>query len=140
MGSDKRTYVFAYGTLKPGGRYHKSYCCGFNFEVQVATIEGKLFYFPKLGYPAAMEASDSSIRGCLFNFRNSEFEVLSKLDELEGYDPNRHANTNEYYRKKVIVYNASGAKVDKRAWCYFMERITIEKLGGVLIPTGYWAI
>ena len=96
MEPDKSTYVFVYGTLKPGCRNHKAYCDGLNFEAREATTDGKLFHFHELGYPAAKETSDSTIWGFLLIFRHSEIQLLSKLDELEGYDPNRPSSENGY--------------------------------------------
>ena len=121
MRSKNNAHVFIYGTLKPDGLYHKDYCGGFNLEAQEATTAGKLFDSPELGYPGAMEASDGTIRGYLLTFDASEIEVLSKLDVLEGYIANNHPGENEYYRKRVPVFTGKGYKVEKLAWCYFME-------------------
>lgn len=114
MRSKNNAHVFIYGTLKPGGLYHKDYCGGFNLKEQEAPTAGKLFDFPELGYPSAMEASDGTIRGYLLTFDASEIEVLSKLDVLEGYIANNHPGENEYYRKRVPVFTGKGYKAVER--------------------------
>ena len=138
MLSNNLTLVFVYGTLKPGGYYHKTYCGEFFFEAQEATIRGSLFDFPQLVYPGAVEDQNGVIRGFLLKFRHPQEVVLSKLDHLEGYDPNRLPEENEYYRKTVSVLDDSELVITDNAWCYFMRREKISDLRGVPVPDGHW--
>jgi gamma-glutamylcyclotransferase (GGCT)/AIG2-like uncharacterized protein YtfP len=138
MTAAKITQVFVYGTLKPGGRYHRAYCGGFAFEIEKAATYGQLFDFPELGYPGAIENSDHSIQGCLISFKHFPDEVLPKLDKLEGFDPNRPAGQNEYYRKQVQVFSPQGHILTNEAWCYFMTHPTISRLKGIPVPDGNW--
>jgi gamma-glutamylcyclotransferase (GGCT)/AIG2-like uncharacterized protein YtfP len=139
MKSTVLSHVFVYGTLKPGEFYHDRYCGPFKFVAEEAFISGRLFDFPQLGYPGALEGDGSRIRGVILRFSHTEREVLSKLDELEGYDPDKAEELNEYYRKKIPVYkNADDAVTSESAWCYFMTLRKIESLKGVLIPNDFW--
>jgi gamma-glutamylcyclotransferase (GGCT)/AIG2-like uncharacterized protein YtfP len=137
---NKETLVFVYGTLKPGGHYHEEYCGGFQFESEKARVRGQLFDFPQLGYPGAVEATDTWIQGYLFAFAHPESEVLAKLDHLEGYHPETSTHQNEYYRQKVPYYIVSESLKSGEAWCYFMEAEAIKCLGGVPISNGDWPV
>jgi len=139
MKSKEFTSVFVYGTLKPGGIYHDRFCSSFKFEAEEAYVNGKLFDFSPLGYPGALEGDDLRICGFVLRFSHKESEVLSKLDELKGYDPNRQEGLNEYYRKRVNVFkNAENSEASENAWCYFMALKKIESLRGVQMPDGFW--
>ena len=137
---EEKTQVFVYGTLKPGGRYHESYCGGFRFDVRNARIMGQLYDFPNLGYPGAVETSDSWIHGVVLTFHHPEHEVLPHLDELEDYDPRRPHHLNEYYRTVVPVFDSKNQEPVAFAWSYFMARDTVEGQGGVPLEDGYWHI
>jgi len=138
MKIDTRTRVFVYGTLKPGGRYHEEFCGCFTFRFEPAKIEGQLFTFPNLNYPGAIEVSDYWIEGILLQFVESPSQVLTKLDELEGFNPDRDPRLNEYYRKEVQVYEQKTERPLEEAWCYFMDGGKIRKDCGIPIPTGPW--
>lgn len=134
------TRVFVYGTLKPGGFYHDRFCGSFKFESVEAYTFGKLFDFPQLGYPGALEDENSRIKGILLRFYNLEPVVLNKLDFLEGYDPNQAPEKNEYYRKQVPIFGSStSSEPTDLAWCYYMAQRTISNLGGIQIPDGFWS-
>ena len=129
-----------YGTLKPGGFYHDAYCGSFHFEATNAVVRGQLYHFPSLGYPGATEHPTEHIQGVLLTFHHPEKEVLSKLDVLEGYDPSRPADANEYYRKQVPVFEKAGQPLGYDAWCYFMEQRKVDTLNGQRLPSGLWPL
>lgn len=134
------TRVFVYGTLKPGGFYHDRFCGPFKFEAVEAYTLGKLFDFPQLGYPGALEDEDSSIKGILLRFYAPEPAVLKKLDFLEGYNPLQAPEKNEYYRKQMPIFETATSSEPKEfAWCYYMDPRTISTLGGIHIPDGFWS-
>lgn len=134
------TSVFVYGTLKPGGRYHEAYCGLFEFQQLEAMVNGRLYDFPKLGYPGAIESERHWIHGYRFTFSDPQETVLEKLDQLEGFKPDRPANLNEYYRKMVSCYDVKGLKTDEAVWCYFMDPSVVKRLEGIPIPSGHWAV
>lgn len=138
MAPEVTTSVFVYGTLKPGGHYHEAYCGGFQLEATDGYIQGRLFHFPDLGYPGALESVTDKIYGVLLTFNHEKDLVLSKLDQLEGYDPARPAEDNEYYRKLVTVYNESDLTIMDNAWCYFMTPEQVRRLNGAYLPSGIW--
>ena len=139
MKSKEIARVFVYGTLKPGGFYHDRFCGAFNFEAEEAYVDGRLFDFPQLGYPGALHGEGSRIRGFILRFSHPETEVLAKLDKLEGYDPKRSEDLNEYYRKCVPVFKeVHDAEASEKAWCYFMTLEKIKSRGGVRLQKGCW--
>ncbi|MDA0349095.1 MAG: gamma-glutamylcyclotransferase [Verrucomicrobia bacterium] len=141
MKSKEIACVFVYGTLKPGGFYHDRFCGSFHFETEEAFVDGRLFDFPHLGYPGALQEKGSRIRGFILRFSHPETEVLAKLDMLEGYDPERTEDLNEYYRKRISVFKEENdTEASEKAWCYFMTLKKIESYGGVWLPNGSWPI
>lgn len=138
MTPEVKTSVFVYGTLKPGGHYHEAYCGDFQWDACEGFIKGRLFDFPTLGYPGAMEDPSDSIQGVLLNFYQDEHLVLAKLDRLEGYDPQQPIEQNEYYRRLVVVYNRSHGVISENAWCYFMTPERVKELDGIHLSDGHW--
>lgn len=134
---------FVYGTLKPGEQYFRPYCEGKIVAAEYAYILGQLFALP-FGYPAAIAGSDR-VGGYLLTFPDET--VLSALDELEGYDPNRPLDANEYQRDRVAVYRFAGNSelrnptselILAEAWAYFMTASRVHSVGGILLPSGWW--
>lgn len=126
--------VFVYGTLKPGEANYQHYCAGKVVEEQKAIAFGQLYDLP-LGYPA-MTPGESPVRGFLLTFTDPS--VLTALDELEDYNPNRLPHENEYERKQIETYSHSGQSLGL-AWVYFMTLEQVERLGGVLLRSGWWS-
>ncbi len=140
MRSTVQTPVFVYGTLKPGGFYHDTYCGGFRFDAEAGQVKGELFELPSVGYPGAIESEANHVKGFLLTFHHSESEVLEKLDLLEGYDEERRPEENEYYRTRVSVFDENRRVLCDQAWCYFMKPEKITRLNGVLLESGCWPI
>lgn len=127
--------VFVYGTLKPGEANFTAYCSGYVKSQEEAYVKGLLYALP-VGYPAVTEGNNK-VRGVLLTFNlNTDF-VLQNLDLLEGYQPNRALDLNEYNRRLVAVYDLDDQIID-RAWCYFMTREKIKQYQGILIKTNFW--
>ncbi|MDX2212025.1 MAG: gamma-glutamylcyclotransferase [Oculatellaceae cyanobacterium bins.114] len=125
--------VFVYGTLKPGGFYYKQYCEGRVVASYEAIALGQLYDLP-LGYPA-MTTGNDPVRGYVLEFNQPE--VLQDLDELEGYDPQRSPDQNEYERVWVEVFDRDRHSLGF-AWTYVMTTEQALSLGGVLLPQGVW--
>ncbi|MEG3438022.1 gamma-glutamylcyclotransferase family protein [Pannus brasiliensis CCIBt3594] len=126
--------VFVYGTLKPDGRYHSTYCGDKVRESLLACTRGELFHLVKLGYPAMTEG-DNLVKGVLLTFHDES--VLTRLDELEDYRSDRSPDENEYQRLKIPVYTLSGESLGD-FWGYRMNRDRIALHGGVPVPSGWW--
>ncbi|MCA1992203.1 MAG: gamma-glutamylcyclotransferase [Coleofasciculus sp. S288] len=129
-----RLNVFVYGTLKPGEVNYKRYCEGKVIEEQRAIAYGQLFDLP-LGYPA-MTSGERPVQGCLLTFADPS--ILSSLDELEDYDPQRAIAENEYYREQIEIYNLAGQTLGI-AWVYLMAFEQVQRWEGILIPSGLWS-
>jgi gamma-glutamylcyclotransferase (GGCT)/AIG2-like uncharacterized protein YtfP len=125
--------VFVYGTLKPGEVNYHRYCGGKVINAQRAVTRGKLFALP-MGYPA-MTPGQNQVHGYLLSF--SDPEVLSALDYLEDYQPNRPMSENLYNRQQVEVYDLQGQTLGW-AWSYFMTLELVDKLNGTLQVDGWW--
>ena len=126
--------VFVYGTLKPGEVNYQHYCAGKVVEEQSAIAFGQLYDLP-LGYPA-MTVGESPVHGFLLTF--ADRSALTALDELEDYNPNRLPHENEYERQQIEIYNLSAQSLG-RAWVYLMTSEQVQRLGGVLMRSGWWS-
>ena len=94
---------------------------------------GELYDLP-LGYPA-MTVGKSKVMGFLLTFADEG--ILSALDELEDYHPDRSPPENEYQRQLIPVYNPSGRFLGQ-AWGYLMTIARVKELQGVPILSGWW--
>jgi gamma-glutamylcyclotransferase (GGCT)/AIG2-like uncharacterized protein YtfP len=138
--------VFVYGTLKPGGRYHRRYCQSYLREALPAQVRGRLYDFPQLGYPA-MTAGDDWVKGYLLLFGQGAAcqDILRRLDALEGYVEG-NAAANDYQRCWVPLYDLCDEPDPLRcqpwrsAWVYCMSARQVEQQGGVYLPGGEWPV
>jgi gamma-glutamylcyclotransferase (GGCT)/AIG2-like uncharacterized protein YtfP len=126
--------VFVYGTLKPGEANYQRYCAGRVVEAKRAIAFGQLYDLP-LGYPA-MTPGNSPIQGFVLTFADPA--ILSDLDDLEDYDPNRTPEENEYYRQQIETHSPAGQALGL-AWAYLMTFEQVQRLEGVLMPPGWWS-
>ncbi|ARV58139.1 hypothetical protein BZZ01_05360 [Nostocales cyanobacterium HT-58-2] len=126
--------IFVYGTLKPGEENYPAYCAGKVVNTTKAVVRGKLFALP-MGYPA-MTPGNSLVHGYILSFAN--LDVLTRLDDLEDYDPARSASENLYNRKQIQTYTLQGSSLGW-AWVYLMTEELARKLEGVHLPDGMWS-
>lgn len=126
--------IFVYGTLKPGEVNYQRFCAGKVVEEKRAIALGQLFDLP-LGYPA-MTMGKRPVQGFLLRF--TDLAVSIALDELEGYDPHRPAQENEYDKQQIEIYDLEGESLGL-AWVYLMTSQQVQRLGGVLISSGWWS-
>lgn len=132
-------YVFTYGTLKPGGRYHQRYCSDGLMAATAALTQGELYDFPQLGYPAMIEG-DFWVHGYLLHFQSGSSQIqqiLQGLDVLEGYSPRRHPHENDYQRCKKPIFDLDRVSL-RSAWVYQMSFEKVNQLGGIHLPEGDW--
>lgn len=103
-------------------------------EAKRAIALGQLFDIP-LGYPA-MTLGERPVQGFLLTFTDPAVSII--LDELEGYNPHRTAQENEYDKQQIEIYDLEGESLGL-AWVYLMTSKQVQSLGGVLIPSGWWS-
>ncbi len=125
--------VFVYGTLKPGEANYLAYCEGKIASQTPAYIRGDLYHL-SVGYPA-ITLGDNRVYGVLLTFYT--IEVLTSLDCLEDYQPDRKAELNEYNRRLVTVYNLKDLAI-AQAWAYFMTLAKVKQYGGKQVLSGNW--
>lgn len=126
--------IFVYGTLKPDETNYQHYCGG---KVQSQTsgyTRGNLYALP-VGYPA-MTQGDNEVKGVLLGFNDPN--ILAELDKLEGYQSNRPAELNEYYRRSVPIYSLNNHQLLGSAWAYFMTIAQIKRHQGTIVKSGWW--
>jgi gamma-glutamylcyclotransferase (GGCT)/AIG2-like uncharacterized protein YtfP len=128
---------FVYGTLRPGEPNHDLFLRGRTEREEPARLEGARLYDGP-GYPYAVRGP-GAITGELVRAAPGEYaELLSVLDELEGYAAPPGDPRNLCEREAVDVLPADGAPVT--AWVYFAgPRLAHElRTRGRPIPGGDW--
>jgi gamma-glutamylcyclotransferase (GGCT)/AIG2-like uncharacterized protein YtfP len=83
-----------------------------------------------------MTHGETPVQGFLLTFADPN--VLTTLDELEDYNPNRLPQENEYERQQIEIYNLSAQSLGL-AWVYLMTPEQVQRLGGVLLRSGWWS-
>ncbi|MBW4466051.1 MAG: gamma-glutamylcyclotransferase [Pegethrix bostrychoides GSE-TBD4-15B] len=126
--------VFVYGTLKPGEENYERYCKKWVTQARAATVKGELFDLP-FGYPA-LTPGNSLVHGYLLSFVDPA--VLTMLDELEDYDPNRPLNQNEYLRVKTQAFSLNHRPLGQ-AWVYQMQPERVAQSRGIRLLEGSWS-
>jgi gamma-glutamylcyclotransferase (GGCT)/AIG2-like uncharacterized protein YtfP len=131
---EKQMPVFAYGTLMIGRENYKRYIHPFPHRAIPAETEGELYHLP-LGYPGLL-AGQTSVRGVCFFFPEEVYEqVLTGLDELEGYfgpgDPR-----NEYERVLMPVRLDGGEQI--QAYVYQFVDAAYARRKGIRVEDGDW--
>jgi gamma-glutamylcyclotransferase (GGCT)/AIG2-like uncharacterized protein YtfP len=134
--------VFVYGTLKPGEANFDLYCSSKAISRHRAYIHGELYDFPRLGYPGVIHGR-RQVNGYVLTFADAG--ILTALDELEDYHPDRQPAENDYTRELVITYTLEGIP-SIPAWAYFMTSVgtasplehRIQQWGGILLVDGWW--
>ncbi|NMG05868.1 gamma-glutamylcyclotransferase [Brasilonema sp. UFV-L1] len=126
--------VFVYGTLKPGEKNYSRYCAGKVVNTVRAVAQGNLFALP-MGYPA-MTLGERAVHGYLLSFTNPE--ILTALDELEDYAPNRAASENLYNRTQIQISDLQERSLSS-AWVYIMTETLAVQLKGIYQPDGWWS-
>ena len=133
MKSELSIDVFVYGTLKPGEANFAAYCEGkVNWQISGYTW-GDLYALP-VGYPA-MTTGKNKVWGVLLSFTDPQ--TLESLDRLEGYQSQRAAHLNEYYRALVPVYDVCNSQIGE-AWAYYMSLSKIRQDRGLKLNSGSW--
>ena len=130
--------LFVYGSLQPGGQYWPDYCEQRVEQLCSACVRGLLYDLP-LGYPALVAAGSPHanwVQGFLWLKLSKD---LFKIDQLEGYQPERSAIDNEYNRRQVDCYDVHHSQRITQAWVYEMQKNRVSNLKGTLIESGKWS-
>jgi gamma-glutamylcyclotransferase (GGCT)/AIG2-like uncharacterized protein YtfP len=134
--NDSQQSVFVYGTLKPGGHYWPRFCEGKVLPAIPAKIRGEL-YDLHVGYPGMFMRGEHWVQGVLLTFPSkADFD---QLDVLEGFDPDRPEEENEYVRRLVICFDINGEPL-RQVWAYEMTETTFSRCAGTRIEDGIWPI
>ncbi len=156
-GDNAELFVFVYGTLKPGGRYHQRYCDRALAEAIPAVTKGRLYSFAQWGYPA-MTAGEDWVKGYLLRFCDRApicSAILQRLDSLEGIldgDVSRldgsglaesvledSVNDDNYQRCWQSIFTPSYEPLQS-AWVYRMTNDQVRRFGGVYLSSGDWSV
>jgi gamma-glutamylcyclotransferase (GGCT)/AIG2-like uncharacterized protein YtfP len=127
------TYLFTYGTLKPGERAYYSLCEPFAIALQPAQAQGQLYHLP-LGYPA-MTLEQGWVQGILICFADAT--PLVAIDAFEEYDP-AAPTTSAYQRHLHPIYDLNQQPLSQ-AWVYTMPLERVLRLGGQWLAQGCWS-
>lgn len=129
--------VFVYGTLKPGGTYHKQYCVPYLKQTQHAQVQGVLYDLPHLGYPT-MTFGNGWVKGYLLTLDET---AMPGLDYLEGYNPSQfevppsdNDAEENYTRQRAMVFDLTHQPIGE-AWIYVMDE---PPMGAVRVSEGEW--
>jgi len=120
-------YLFAYGTLKRGGKYH-FYLEEAELVAENVTISGSL-YDTGLGYPALALSGDDVIQGELYDIPDVLWPAINDLEDYSG-----NIKTDMYDRLTIEVETARGTK---QAIVYTAKA---EQLLKEYIPEGVWDV
>lgn len=82
-----------------------------------------------------MTEGKSKVQGMLLSFNDPQ--ILHSLDRLEGYQSQRAAELNEYYRAFVMVYSF-GDRFINQAWAYYMTQAQVKQYGGIKLTSSSW--
>lgn len=120
-------YLFAYGTLKQGGKYH-FYLEEAELVAEQVTITGRL-YDTGLGYPALALTGDDIIKGELYDIPDVLWPAINDLEDYSG-----DSKTDLYDRLTIDIETTRGTK---QAIVYTAKA---ERLLKEYIPEGIWDV
>jgi gamma-glutamylcyclotransferase (GGCT)/AIG2-like uncharacterized protein YtfP len=112
--SPPRQYLFVYGTLKRGGKFHRELTKEDVQFIEDARIRGELYRLRDSDFPGAVPTSapNKYVHGQLFSLKNPE-KTLAAMDDFEEVDKGL------FRRKLVDVWTPKG---QMKAWVYFYAR------------------
>ncbi|MDQ0429179.1 gamma-glutamylcyclotransferase (GGCT)/AIG2-like uncharacterized protein YtfP [Planomicrobium stackebrandtii] len=119
--------LFAYGTLKRGGKYH-CYLEEAELVEEHATAKGSL-YDTGLGYPAMALAGSGQVEGEVYEIPDVLWPALDYLEDYSG-NPEK-----DLYDKVAIEVEASGKVMETVVYIAKDEKLLKEQ-----IPTGKWDV
>ena len=119
--------LFAYGTLKQGGKYH-CYLEEAELVEEQATAKGTL-YDTGMGYPAMVLSDNGQVEGEIYEIPDV---LWPALDYLEDYSGNPET---DLYEKVTITVQAGGETLETLVYLAKDEKILKQQ-----ISTGTWDV
>ncbi|MBW4523615.1 MAG: gamma-glutamylcyclotransferase [Phormidium tanganyikae FI6-MK23] len=127
--------VFVYGTLKPDENNY--FLCADRVISSTPAIAHAYLYHLPFSYPVIVPGN-AVTHGYLLTFHDRA--ILEILDDYEQHEPEAIASfgsDNDYERREIEVFDLKGDSIGL-AWAYVMKPEQIDRLNGVLIPSGVW--
>lgn len=112
--------LFAYGTLKRGGKYH-SYLDEASLVAERATAKGTL-YDTGLGYPALVLSGTDEIEGEVYEIPNVLWPALDYLEDYSG------EIETDLYDKRVIQVQTNQGELETAVYIARDEKLMKEKI------------
>ena len=123
---------FVYGTLLPDQPNYMLWGDAILSEEPATLANGRLYDMGH--YPMLVEEDGASVRGMLIAVQPEQYDtILTRLDDLEGYDPEDLPGS-DYWRVVREVVSANGRS--QQAWVYIGQAKYVNKPDA--IPDGYW--
>lgn len=119
--------LFAYGTLKQGGKYH-CYLEEAELVEEQATAKG-ILYDTGMGYPAMVLSDNGQVEGEIYEIPDV---LWPALDYLEDYSGNPET---DLYEKVTITVQAGSETLETLVYLAKDEKLLKQQ-----IPTGTWAV
>ena len=119
--------LFAYGTLKQGGKYH---CYLEEAElVEEQAIAKGILYDTGMGYPAMVSSDSEQVEGEIYEIPDVLWPALDYLEDYSG-DPET-----DLYEKVTITVQAGNKTLETLVYLAKDEKLLKQQ-----IPTGTWDV
>lgn len=124
-----RHHVFVYGTLRPGGYYHRRLVDGEAVIATPAWVRGTLYVLDP-GYPG-LRPGNARVEGDVLSFEDDA--LLARLDKLEGFDPRDPASPDsEYTRERCEAFSLEGQPRGE-VWAYWILPSRLSQYNGHVV-------
>jgi gamma-glutamylcyclotransferase (GGCT)/AIG2-like uncharacterized protein YtfP len=113
---DLSHHVFVYGTLRPGGYYHRRLLAGKPVTATPAWVRGRLYALSP-GYPG-LRPGENRVEGEVLSFACDG--ILAALDALEGFDPADPLSLKGEYTRGLCEAFAPEGPLLGKVWVYWI--------------------
>lgn len=119
--------LFAYGTLKQGGKYH-CYLEEAELVEEQATAKG-ILYDTGMGYPAMVLSDSGQVEGEIYEIPDVLWPALDYLEDYSG------DSETDLYEKVTITVQAGSETLETLVYLAKDEKLLKQQ-----IPTGTWDV
>jgi gamma-glutamylcyclotransferase (GGCT)/AIG2-like uncharacterized protein YtfP len=129
--------VFVYGTLRPGEHNH-AVLADDTLDAWPAVLADHALY--ARGLPYVVARAGHQVRGDLMALDPRRYAAtLRRLDQLEGYDPQRPARCHYVRTRCVVRIDGEGGQL-RPAWVYLAGPQAAARVitPSALVPSGDW--